>query len=55
MKEVMSKNITENSCGIIDDIQTLNKSIENVQQQLNILTKKIDKLTNNKKNTEKNK
>ena len=46
MKDIMSKNISEHPSGIAKDIQTLNKSIENVQQQLDILTKKLDKLTN---------
>ncbi len=48
MNDIMSKNIADNPSRISDDIQSLNKSLENVQQQLNILTKKIDKLTNPK-------
>ncbi|HSG30592.1 MAG TPA: hypothetical protein VLB82_03505 [Thermodesulfobacteriota bacterium] len=48
MNDIMSKNIADSSSRLTEDIQSLNKSMENVQQQLNILTKKIDKLTNSK-------
>jgi hypothetical protein len=45
MKDIMSKSITHNSLSLIDDIDTLNKSIERVQSKLDMLSDKVDKLT----------
>jgi len=57
MKDVMSKSITHNSLSLIDDIDTLNKSIERIQSKLDILSEKFDKLSSPKavKNWRKNK
>ncbi|NIP29539.1 MAG: hypothetical protein GTN99_01930 [Candidatus Dadabacteria bacterium] len=46
MKDIMSKNISEKYLGFDEDIELLNNSIEKVHVQLDIIKKKIDKLTN---------
>ncbi len=42
----MSKNLSEKYLDFEDDIEVLNNSIEKVHLQLDVIKKKIDKLTN---------
>lgn len=55
MKDIMSKNMPEHTQQIEEDIDILNESIEKVHIQLDIIKKKIDKLTNTDMATAKDK
>ena len=46
MKDVMSKNMSKQTISLIDDIETINDSIDKEHLQSDILKKKINKLTN---------